>query len=104
MAQLHDLTALEAAAAIRRREVSPSELVAHYLDRVQRLDGEVGAFVTATDVAAREQARQADAQGLSGAELPPLHGVPTAIKDLNLTAGVPTRLGSRMYEHWVPQV
>ncbi|HEV2887917.1 MAG TPA: amidase [Jatrophihabitans sp.] len=104
MAQLHDLNALEAAAAIRRREVSPSELVAHYLDRIQRLDSQVGAFVTVTETAAREQARQADAQVLSGAELPPLHGVPTAIKDLNLTAGVVTTLGSRIYRDFVPEV
>ncbi len=104
MAQLHDLTALEAAAAIRRREVSPSELVAHCLDRIARLDGELGAFVTVTEATAREQARQADAEVLSGAELPPLHGVPTAIKDLNLTAGVPTRFGSQAYRDWVPDL
>jgi amidase len=104
MADLHDLTALEAAAAIRRREVSCTELVDHYLDRIQRLDGQVGAFVTVTESTAREQARQADAQVLAGAELPPLHGVPTAIKDLNLTAGVPTRLGSRVYGDFVPHV
>ncbi|MEO7260034.1 MAG: amidase [Jatrophihabitantaceae bacterium] len=104
MAQLHDLNALAAAAAIRRREVSPSELTAHYLDRIQRLDDQIGAFVTITDVAAREQARQADALVLSGARLPPLHGVPTAIKDLNLTAGVPTKLGSRVHRDFVPRV
>ncbi|MDQ1720295.1 MAG: amidase [Pseudonocardiales bacterium] len=104
MAQLHDLSALEAAAAIRRREVSPSELTAHYLDRIHRLDDQVGAFVTVSDAAAREQASQADAQVLSGAELPPLHGVPTAIKDLNLTAGVVTKLGSRVYRDYVPEV
>jgi amidase len=104
MAHLHDLSALEAAAAIRRREVSPSELVEHYLDRIGRLDGQVGAFVTVTDSAARAQARLADAQALSGAELPPLHGVPTAIKDLNLTAGVPTSLGSRAYADFVPDL
>ncbi len=104
MASLHDLNALEAAAAIRRREVSPSELVEHYLDRIGRLDGHVGAFVTVTDDAAREQARQADAQVLSGARLPPLHGVPTAIKDLNLTAGVRTLLGSRAYSDFVPEI
>jgi amidase len=102
MAQLHDLSALEAAAAIRRREVSPSELTAHYLDRIHRLDSGVGAFVTVTDAAAREEARQADAQVLSGAPLPPLHGVPTAIKDLNRTAGVRTTLGSRVYQDFVP--
>jgi amidase len=72
MADLHDLSALDAAAAIRRREVSSSELVDHYLDRIQRLDGQVGAFVTVTDTAAREQARQADAQVLAGVALPPL--------------------------------
>jgi amidase len=104
MAELHDLSALDAAAAIRRREVGSSELVAHYLDRIARLDGQVGAFVTVTDATAREQARLADTQVLSGARLPPLHGVPTAIKDLNLTAGVPTRFGSRVYRDFVPDV
>ena len=104
MADLHDLSALDAAAAIRRREVGSAELVAHYLDRIRRLDGQVGAFVTVTDEAAREQARQADAQVLSGAELPPLHGVPTAIKDLNLTAGTPTKLGSAAFADYVPGV
>jgi amidase len=102
MTDLHDLSALDAAAAIRRREVSSSELVEHYLDRIHRLDGQVGAFVTVTEASAREQARQADAQVLAGAELPPLHGVPTAIKDLNLTAGVPTKLGSRVHRDFVP--
>jgi len=104
MADLHDLSALDAAAAISRREVSSSELVAHCLDRIHRLDGQLGAFVTVTDAAAREQARQADARVRSGAELPPLHGVPTAIKDLNLTAGVPTKLGSRAYRDFVPHL
>ncbi|MEO6503761.1 MAG: amidase [Jatrophihabitantaceae bacterium] len=104
MAQLHDLNALEAAAAIRSREVSPSELTVHYLDRIQRLDDQVGAFVTVTDAAAREQARQADAQVLSGGELAPLHGVPTAIKDLNLTAGVRTAWGSRAFSDHVPAI
>ena len=58
MAQLHDLTALEAAAAVRRREVSPVELVEHALDRIERLDEQLGAFVTVTADAAREQAKR----------------------------------------------
>jgi len=104
MAQLHDLDALQAAAAVRRREVSPTELVEHYLDRIARLDDRIGAFVTVTAGPAREQARLADADVLAGRPLPPLHGVPTAIKDLNLTAGVPTKLGSRLYRDFVPEV
>ncbi|MBV9097522.1 MAG: hypothetical protein JO079_05650, partial [Frankiaceae bacterium] len=45
MTQLHDLTMLEQAAAIRSREISPVELVDHYLDRIDRLNETVGAFV-----------------------------------------------------------
>lgn len=107
MTRLHDLTALEQAAAVRRGEVSPVELVEHYLDRIARLDEGIGAFVTLTDSAARDQARAAE-QALRDTDdpgrLPPLLGVPTAIKDLNMTAGVPTKLGSRAFADWVPDV
>ena len=48
MAELHDLTALEQGAAIRTEEVSPAELVEHYLARIERLSDTVGAFVTVT--------------------------------------------------------
>jgi amidase len=105
MADLHDLSALDAAAAVRRRDVSPVELVEHALDRIARLDAQVGAFVTVTDEAAREQAKLAErtvAETDDPAALPPLFGVPTAIKDLNLTAGTPTKLGSRIFADWVP--
>ncbi|MCU1655939.1 MAG: amiB [Pseudonocardiales bacterium] len=107
MPQLHDLTALDAAAAVRRREVSPVELVEHALDRIGRLDEQVGAFVTITADAALEQAKAAERAVLATddpAALPPLLGVPTAIKDLNMTAGVPTKLGSRAYADWVPAI
>jgi len=107
MTELHDLTALDAAAAVRRREVSPVELVEHALDRITRLDAQVGAFVTLTPDAALRQAREAERSVLAAAgpaELPPLLGVPTAIKDLNLTAGIATKLGSRAMSDWVPDV
>jgi amidase len=107
MGELHDLTALEAAAAVRRRDVSPVELVEHALDRVARLDDQVGAFVTVTADAAREQARQAEHDLLAADDptrLPPLLGVPTAIKDLNLTKGVPTKLGSVLFTDFVPEI
>ena len=60
MSQLHDLTALEQAAAIRRREVSPLELVDHYLARIERWDATLGAYVTVTADLARDQARAAE--------------------------------------------
>ena len=88
MAQLHDLTALEQGAAVRAGEVSALELVEHYAERIARLDGRLGAFVHLTLDAARAQAAGPLPAG-------PLAGVPVAVKDLNLVAGVPTGYGSR---------
>src|SRR5512134_537226 len=105
MGELHDLTAIEQAAAIRAREVSPTELVDHYLDRVGRLSDAVGAFVTVTEDQARERAALAEKRLRSrdGEEvLPPLFGVPTAVKDLNMTAGVRTTFGSAATADFVP--
>jgi amidase len=94
---LHDLTALEQGAAVRRGEVSPRELVAHYAGRAD----EVGAFVTRTTERALEQA---DALLPVPDDAGPLYGVPTAIKDLNLTAGVRTTFGSAAYADFVPDI
>jgi amidase len=94
MGDLHDLTLLEQAAAVRRGEVSPVELVDHYLDRIDRLNEQVGAFVHIAPDQARAAAKDAESALTSGAELPPLHGVPTAIKDLYLTADMPTSFGT----------
>ena len=69
MAELHDLTALEQGEAVRRREVSPRELVEHYLARVERLSDTVGAFVTVTDELARRQALLAESRAGEGGSL-----------------------------------
>ena len=103
MAELHDLTALEQGDLVRRREVSPAELTEHYLERARRLDSgpdPVGAFVTLTPELALERARSLAPGDGDG----PLFGVPTAIKDLNLTAGVPTAFGSPAFAGFVPEV
>ncbi|NPC95614.1 amidase [Nocardioides sp. zg-DK7169] len=104
MADLHDLTALEQGELVRRREVSPLELTEHYLERADRLDS-VGAFVTLTPDRARRAARDLG-PGVPGPgeATGPLYGVPTAIKDLNLTAGVRTTFGSAAYDDHVPEV
>jgi amidase len=105
MPELHDLTALEAAAAVRRRDVSPVELVDHALDRIEHLDEQVGAFVTVTADRARAAATAAERlvrETDDPAQLPPLLGVPTAIKDLNMVAGVPAKLGSAAFADFVP--
>jgi amidase len=103
--QIHDLTVLELAAAIRGRELSPVEITAHYLDRIERLNADVGAFYTVTAELARDQAGEAEkavARAGGPADLPPLTGVPIPIKDLNMVAGVRQTLGSLVYEDFVP--
>jgi amidase len=99
---LHDLSALDQAAAMSRGELTSAELVDHYLRRVEAYGDEVGAFVTVTAEDARAQAKAADEvpAGARG----PLHGVPTAIKDLTMTAGVRTTFGSAAFADFVPPV
>jgi amidase len=102
VSELHDLTALEQGRAVRRREISPLELVDHYLARAD----DVGAFVTRTPELARDRAAglmtELSADEPSAEET--LWGVPTAIKDLNLTAGVRTTFGSPVFADFVPEV
>jgi amidase len=95
--RLHDLTALEQGDAVRRGEVSPRDLVEHYAARAD----DVGAFVTRTTEQALERA---DALLPVPDGAGPLYGVPTAIKDLNLTAGVRTTFGSAAYADFVPDI
>jgi amidase len=104
MTSLHDLSALEQAAAVRERRTSARDLVDHYAARIEACDERVGAFVTLTLDAARTAADAADAAVAAGEDLPPLHGVPIGIKDLNLTVGVPTRLGSPAFGDFVPPI
>jgi amidase len=102
MTDLDELSALELTAAYRRGDTTPTEATEHFLDRVERLNDVVGAFVTVTADAARAAARVATEAYRRGDDLPPLYGVPTGIKDLNLTAGVRTMLGSAVYADFVP--
>ena len=103
MTQVHDLTALELAAAIRGRQVSVVEITDHYLHRVERLRHERGALLTVTAEGARGVAREADRRVGAG-DLPPLFGVPTGVKDLSLTAGVRTTMGSALLPAFVPAI
>ncbi len=103
MTQPYELTAVAQAAAIRRRELSPVELVEHYLDRIEAYNPALNAFVTQTAQNAREQAKRAEvAVTMREAGLPALHGVPVALKDLTATAGVRTTYGAVPYADHVP--
>jgi len=92
------IPAVELAAAIRRKEVSPVEVVDGYLDRMDRFDGRLNAFCHRADDDVRKAASAAADAVVRAADeidgLPPFHGVPLPIKDLLDVAGWPTTHGS----------
>jgi amidase len=99
---IHDLTAVEQAAAVRTKVLSPVEITDHYLARIDLLNSQVGAYVTSTAERAREQAVAAEKAVLERPDsLAPLHGVPVPIKDLNMVTGIPVTLGSKAYSDLV---
>ncbi len=97
------MPATELAALIRRRKVSPVEVVDAVLDRIERINPRLNAFVTLTDEQARRDAKAAErALTKKRAELGPLHGVPFSVKDLVITKGVRTTFGTPLYRDHVP--
>ena len=71
MTDIHDLTVTELAAAIGRKELSPVQITAHYLDRTDRLNADVGAFFTVTAELAASQAAEAEKAVSPGRRTPP---------------------------------
>jgi amidase len=92
--QLHDLTATEQLEEMRAGHVSSYELTSHYLDRIERLDKGLGAFVTVLADHALESAKAADA---ATGEVGILHGLPLALKDMHPAAGMRTTFGSAVF-------
>ncbi|MEQ7007073.1 amidase [Actinopolymorpha sp. B17G11] len=91
-------TVVEAVAAFGSRTLSPVELTDLVLERIERLDPLVEAYVDVYAEHARTQARQAEAAIGRGEALGPLHGVPVTLKDLFDVAGRPTMAGSAIRE------
>jgi amidase len=95
---LHWWPARDLAAAIRAREVSAVEVMRAHLDRIAEVNEAVNAIVSPVGEAdALDAAWHADETVARGEELGPLHGLPTAVKDLMDVAGLPTSHGSRAH-------
>jgi amidase len=104
MTELCFLTARELRAALGRREVSAREVLAAHLDQIARLNPEVNAVITLDQERAETAAAAADELAASGAELPVLHGLPVAHKDVHETAGLLTTYGSPLRADYVPEL
>src|SRR6476646_8747498 len=87
---------------LQARRLSPVEVVEAYLDRIERLDGQIHAFLTLTADRARQEAKAAEAEIAGGKYRGPLHGVPFALKDLYNTAGLLTTGHSELLADSVP--
>jgi len=94
MAAMYELSASEAARRIRAGSLSPSNLVAACLKRVDATEPAVGAWVRLDRDAAARVAVQRDIEAREGRFMGPLHGVPIALKDVFDAAGVPTISGA----------
>jgi aspartyl-tRNA(Asn)/glutamyl-tRNA(Gln) amidotransferase subunit A len=97
-----ELSISEAAELLRRKEISPVDLATACLDRIERLNPLLNAFITVTDEAALTQARVAEDEIQHGHWRGPLHGIPIGLKDLIDTAGVRTTCGSALFADRVP--
>jgi len=95
-------TIVELGPRLRRKEVSPLELTRTCLDRIEKLNPALNAFITVTAESALVEARAAEAEMSRGEWRGPLHGIPVALKDLIDTAGTCTTAASAVFEHRVP--
>lgn len=97
-----DLTAVEARRLIGSKRLAPSELLTSCISRIEAVDHAVNAMVARDFDRARTAAKAADDAVAHGAALPPLHGLPLGVKDLQETAGLVTTHGSVIFRNHVP--
>ncbi len=100
--ELHRLTIAEAASLIESRRLSPVELTRAYLDRIERLNDRLGAYISVMSDSALAQASSAESEIVGGGYRGKMHGIPVAVKDIIYTKGVLTSAGSRVLADHVP--
>src|SRR3974390_998763 len=92
----------ELAMRVRRREISPVEITRACLDRIEKLNPALNAFITVTAESSLVEAQTAEDEIVRGEWRGPLHGIPIALKDLIYPAGVPTTSASALHKDRVP--
>lgn len=100
--KLYELTAHELRKMLDSKEISSVELTNVIFDRIEEVDGDIGAYLYLNKEAALAKAALVDEKIANGEKLSPLAGIPIAIKDNISTAGIPTTCASKMLENYTP--
>ena len=93
---------LEIAEKLKKREVSPVELTRECLERIEKLNSTLNAFITITAESAMREAHEVEEEIQRGQWRGPLHGIPLALKDIIDTAGVRTTAASALFKDRIP--
>src|SRR5271154_4899631 len=100
--ELTQLTIDSARSAVQERKTTAFALAEDHYARIEKEDGHIGSFLTLCKERALETADRIDRMAAEGKPLPPLGGVPVAIKDVMSTRGVRTTAGSKILGHYIP--
>jgi len=96
--ELYYLSASQQARLIKAREISPVDLMKASLERIEKFDATLRAWITVHAEQSLEQARKAETEIVAGKYRGPLHGLPFGVKDQMHALGFPTTLGSRVLD------
>ncbi|HJO60557.1 MAG: amidase [SAR202 cluster bacterium] len=102
MDNLYELSISEASSLLKKKELSPVDLVASHLLRINETDNRLNSFITVLSDKSQKDALQAEKEILSGQWKGNLHGIPIGLKDLYYTKGIPTTVGSKIYKDFIP--
>jgi len=100
--ELHQLNIDAARSAVQERKVTAFSLAESYYARIENEDTQIGAYLTLCKERAVTQADRIDRMAAEGKPLPPLAGVPVAVKDVMSTCGVRTTAGSKILSNYIP--
>jgi len=100
--ELHQMTIHELHVLLRKREVSSEEITRSVLERIQAVEEKVKAYMLLTPELALAQAKAVDEGIAKGNSLPPLAGIPVAIKDVICAEGIATTCSSKILQNYIP--
>jgi len=99
--ELYELTITQAHQGLLKKEFSAVELTKAFLNRIEKTDKEISAFLTITEDSAISQAKKIDNRILTSGKIPVLAGIPIAVKDNILIKGIKTTCASKILENYI---